>query len=88
MFKLSVWFGWFGLVWAYFGSFLTNRHFSNYKSDFDAVKSKVGLLCEMSKTNLCLKSLVWLGLVWTLLFGLVFLNSIAISSISSHILMH
>ena len=84
---LSCRFGLVGLVWPYFGGFLTYRHFSNYKSDFDAIKGKVGLLCEMSKTNLCLKSLVWLGLVWTLLFGLVFLDSIAISAISSQILM-
>ena len=54
-------FGLVSLVWPYFGGFLTYRHFSNYKSDFDAVKSKVGLLCEMSKTNLCLKSLAWFG---------------------------
>ena len=40
-----------------FSGSLTYRHFSNFKLNFYAVKSKFGLLIELSKTNLYLRNL-------------------------------
>ena len=57
---------WFGLSLVVF---LTYRHFSNFQSDFDAVKSKVGLQSELSKTNLCLNN--WVRFVLDNLLWLV-----------------